>query len=443
MEGAMAWAETEFGSLELGDARRTKRIVGMAAKMAENPDKGLPTQMGTWAAAKAAYRLFSGGVATLESITAAHRSATIRSAATEAGPVLFIHDDTEMDLTMHNAMEGRGRIGNDKGFGLIVHGCLAARPDGSVLGLADVHAWARTGEPKTGKETRTERAKRRTEADVWAECLARIGPCPEGRTFVAVADRGSDVFSYFDEARKNGWHVLSRVRGNERRTEGGRLIRDLRALPKCADGMIKFRDGGKFREVATSIAWMEATILPACNRRDGRSPVRAWGIRVWNLEEEIEWLLLSTLPVDSEAAAMERIDWYCRRWMIEEFHKVLKTGCRIEARQLRSAERFLPALGLACVISVRLLAACKDVRADPDSPHEEPEETVAMLSAATKVSKEQLVTRRDFWRTVARLGGFLARKSDGEPGWRTIWDGWSRLAVLLRGAELAATMQAR
>jgi len=452
-----AWAESEFGTVRLGDARRTRRAVKMAAAMAKAPAVSLPRQSGSWGGVIAAYTLLDAQEATLASITAPHRAETLRKAQEADGPVLFIHDDTTLDLTSHEAMEGRGTIGDGNGMGFLVHDGLAVLPDRTPLGLADVVSWTRPGARTTKRrqllnktwkpaadsppeETRAQRCARRTEAHVWEECLKRMGRAPEGRVWVSVADRGSDVFSHFTKAVGLGWHVVSRIvqdRATEPGSEGqsGRLVADARALPPMAARTIVVRDGTARREAVASMSWMAATLRSPRRRKDKHPPVSAWIVRVWVPDTDIEWLLLSTLPVESEAQAAEKADWYGLRWVVEEFHKGLKTGCSIEKRQLRTAARFLPLLGFCCVLAVRMLRLRHEGRSDPKAACGASEETILVLAAAIEVPPEKLATRRQFWHGVARLGGFLARKSDGDPGWQTLWKGYAELLKMLAAID--------
>jgi hypothetical protein len=372
----------------------------------------------------------------LMAVTAPHHAAAWVAAAASPAPVLFVHDGTCLDLTMHNAMTGRGRIGDDDGFGFLAHDCLAlAAGDGRVLGLADLQVWARTEPPKVGRETRAARMKRRTEADVWAECVEAVGPCPEDRLWVSVGDRDADVFSHLARTRAIGWHVLIRV-CQDRRIEGGHLVTSLRGLAPMATRTVVLRND-RGRVVEVSVAWTAVTLLPARLRRDGLAALPCVGVRVWG--EELEWLLLTTLPVEDEHAAQEKVDWYGQRWTIEQYHKALKTGCRVERRQVRTAERFLPLLGFYAVVAVRLLQLRAAARLAPDAPCEEPATVRTLLAGALGLAVDRVATRRGFCHALARLGGFLGRKSDGEPGWQTLWHGHQALLLILLGADLATS----
>lgn len=441
MDDAERWAERQWGGVALGDRRRTRRVVSMGAAMATQPAAGLPAQMGDWAGVKAAYRLLERPEVTLAATTGPHGAATQRAATTAEGPVLFVHDDTVIDLSSHAAMTGRGRIGDDRGRGFMAHSCLALRPGAAadeVLGLAAMTAWARPAAGQAKGQSQAARQARRTEADVWAETVEAVGPAPAGATWVSVGDRGADIFSHLARARAQGWHTLVRIAQDRCLADGGHLVDRLRGLAPMARRRIpppREEDRRPRQDTWADVAWAQVTVQPARHRPDRSPPIPCTAIRVWT--ETTEWLLLSTLPATDEAAVAERIDWYERRWVIEEFHKALKTGCRVEARQVRDRERFLPLLGLLAVVAVRLLQLRAEARRDPDAPSAEDPATVTLLAKAIGLPRDDLATRRGFHRGLARLGGFLARRGDGQPGWQTLWRGAQRLTLLLLGANLA------
>jgi len=158
--------------------------------------------------------------------------------------------------------------------------------------------------------------------------------------------------------------------------------------------------------------------------------------------EPVEWILVTSLPVESFGAAWRLLGYYERRWLIEEYHKALKTGCRVEERQLKSKEGLERITALLSVVAVRLLQLKSAARTNPDRPACQvvPLNWIKMLVAARKRSRSTAaMTVAEFYRELAKLGGFLGRRSDGEPGWITIWRGWQKLYLLIRGAELAQT----
>ena len=153
--------------------------------------------------------------------------------------------------------------------------------------------------------------------------------------------------------------------------------------------------------------------------------------------EPIRWILLTTLAADTFAAVWEIVGYYEDRWLVEEWHKALKTGCALQSRQLQSVDRLLPLTGVLSVVAVLLVQLKTIAHNAPQTPASDvvPVIWIDMLQAKGKLRTHE-PTVRDFWRGVAMFGGFLGRTSDGEPGWQTIWRGWLGLHQLVEGATL-------
>src|SRR5690349_13748964 len=334
----------------------------------------------------------------------------------------MVHDDTTLDFSTHRRIQGAGRVGDDHGTGFLAHSGLAVLPSGETLGLAHQTIWAR---PPKGV------ARPTRESAVWADTIATIGRPPVGSRFVSVADRGADVFEHLESVRDTGWDAVVRAAHDRRLVTGGRSMKALRAARAMGATTALTRHG----EAVVCVAWRELELLPPRNGPAGRAPIRVRGVRVWN--DSLEWLLLTTRPVESLDQALEIISWYSQRWVVEEFHKAWKTGCRAEQRQLEEADRLVPLLGALAIVAVRLLRLRDAARRDGAAPAAVPQTTIQILAAKLQQPAENFTTNRDFLRGVARLGGFLARKSDGEPGWLTIWKGWFVLSILVEGFELA------
>ncbi|HMB06893.1 MAG TPA: IS4 family transposase [Isosphaeraceae bacterium] len=418
---AYYWAAAQFGAADLGDARRTDRLVSTMAAIARAPDESLPRQLGSVAGVKAAYRLFDCGAVTREAVMDPHL-VQCRAEAARHPIVLMVHDDTTLDFSTHRRLKGAGRVGDDRGTGFLAHSCLAVLPAGAILGLAHQAIWAR---PPKGVAPQTR------ESAVWAETGVTIGRPPVGTLFVSVADRGADVFEHLESVRQTGWDAVVRAAQDRRLVTGGGALTALRAAPAMGAATVPTRQG----EVVVCVAWRDLQLLPPRPGPADRAPLRVRGVPVWN--DTLEWLLLTTRPVESLDQALEIIVWYSQRWRVEEFHKAWKTGCRAEQRQLEEADRLVPLLGALAIVAVRLLGLRDAARRDGAAPADVPETTIRILAAKLQRPPESFATNRAFLRGVARLGGFLARKSDGEPGWQTIWKGWCVLRTLIEGFELA------
>ena len=303
LDEAHHWAETQFGAAELGDARRTGRLVSTMAAIARTPDESLPRQLGSMGDTKAAYRLFDCGAVTREAVMDPHL-AQCRAEAARHPIVLMVQDDTTLDFSPHRRLKGAGRVGNDHGTGFLAHSCLAVLPSGEILGLAHQTIWSR---PPKGVRRQTR------ESAVWAETVAAIGRPATGSRFISVADRGADVFEHLEGVRDTGWDAVVRAAQDRRLATGGGSLTTLRATGAMGAATVLTQQG----EVVVCVAWRELELLPPRNGPAGRAPIRVWGVRVWN--DTLEWLLLTTLPVESLDQALEIVAWYARRWTVEEF----------------------------------------------------------------------------------------------------------------------------
>jgi hypothetical protein len=449
------WAQQHFGQAQLGDRRRTRRAVKVAVAMAAHPAGSIPGQSGDWAATKGAYRLFDGDKVTFEALCESHWRQTRRQAAGRRR-VLMVQDGTQLDFSRHQQTEGLGPIGDGGGQGLMLHSVMAVDPcAGSgeapeVLGLAHQHLWRRRCVPKG--ETRTQRKARQNQARVWSDAVRAVGSSNSESRWIHVGDREADNFDFFDACRQADAGFVVRAYQNRRAalghkaTDASGYLMDLARSLEPIGGRklyVRRRRNRSPRWVQLQVASSAVTIFAPWLSGGTPSPIRCWVVRVWEEsplpgQSPIEWVLISSEPADDAEAALEIAEWYACRWLIEEYHKCLKTGCRVESRQLHTVDRLEGVIGMLAVVAVRLLQLKQYVRCDPDSPAETyvSPEHVKML-AAYYAKPQSGMTVYEFWRLVAQLGGFLGRKGDGEPGWQTLWQGWRKLDLMTLGAKLA------
>ncbi len=444
-----SWAERTFGGVQLHDMRRTRRAVKAASNLAENPLGSLPAQMHTWKETKAVYRLLDEPDVTFAALMQPHLHQT-REQATASPVVLLVQDTTDIDLSHRRKISGVGQIGNERGRGFFVQTVLAVRPERrEVLGCLAQEPFVRIPAPEG--EQRHERLKREErESDVWIRQVQSIGTPESASMWVHVGDRGADMFPFFQACQATQTHFLVRAAQNRRVQENEEeitysLLR-ARAFPSQASRPFEVpaRHGRKGRSTQLQLSFGQMTLLPPRNEpRAGKDPVTVWVIRVWEEqtpagEEPLEWILLTSVPTTTLAQAWERVDWYAYRWLVEDYHQCLKSGCRIEARQLQSVDGLMRLLGLLSPLAVRLLQVRALAREEPERPaHEVIEPLMLAVLAQRSGHSPATMTVGTFWTEVARLGGYLARSHDGPPGWRTIWKGWLSLQTLLEGAHLA------
>ncbi len=445
-----AWAAATFGACDLGDARRSRCAVAVAARLAASPAASLPAALGQPALLKAAYRLLHADFVTVERLTAAHRAQT-RAAAGTPGVTLLVQDTTECDYTPRRAAADLGPIGDGRGRGYLLQSVLAVRPrTGDVLGLAALTPFLRRPQADRGSSA-AHRRHRARESDIWAQTAAAVGSPPSGAAWVHVGDRGADVFTFFAACRATGSDLLIRVTQDRCATAADgaatHVLQAARALPPVAHRPLALsaRRGAPARTAVLTVAWTALTVAPPADVR-GETALPAWAVRVWETGppagvEPLDWVLLTTVPVTTAAEAWERAAWYERRWLVEEYHRGLKTGCRLEASQLRDRAALWRLLGLLAPTAVRLLQLRQAARADPDHPASTvlPAAVIAVVAAKTDQPVAGMTVGR-CWRLIARLGGHQGRRGDGEPGWETLWKGWRTVSLLVEGVHLAASL---
>jgi hypothetical protein len=158
----------------------------------------------------------------------------------------------------------------------------------------------------------------------------------------------------------------------------------------------------------------------------------------------VEWVLLSSVPTPDVSSGWERVEWYKCRWLVEDYHQCLKSGCSIERRQLQSGQGLKRLLGLCAPIAVRLLQLREIARLEPQQLAREalPAELVRVVGALAEMEPEEIerLTAKRFWEEVAKLGGYQGRKRDGPPGWKTLWRGWTHVQAVMEGVRLAVNL---
>lgn len=443
------WAEQTFGCVQLHDLRRTRRTVKAATKLAENPLGSLPVQMHDWKEIKALYRLLSEPDVTFSALMQPHFQQT-RDQAVSSPVMLLVQDTTDIDLSHRHKISGVGQIGNERGRGFFVQTVLAVRPEPrEVVGCIAQEPFVRIPAPQG--EQRHQRLKRQErETDVWLRQVEIISSPEPGSMWVHVGDRGADMFPFFQACRANHTPFLVRAAQNRRVQENEEEINysltRARSWSAQASRVLELppRHEHKGRSAHLHLSFGQMTLLPPRNDpRTCKEPIDVWVIRVWEEqapegEEPLEWLLLTSVPTTTLEQAWERVDWYRSRWLVEDYHQCLKSGCCIEQRQLQTVDGLIRLLGLLSPLAVRLLQVRELAREDPERPaHEviEPLTLAVLAERSGHVAASMMLGT--FWTEVARLGGYLARAHDGPPGWRTIWKGWLSLQTLLEGAHLA------
>lgn len=382
--GAEHWCAQELAGLELGDRRLPVRAQAILQARWKAPRASFYGSFDSWAGAKGAYGLIEHRKAPLSMATLLqpHRAATLSRMAAEP-VVLLPQDTTSLNFSGLKATRGLGPLGEAKGRGLFLHTTLACRPDGVPLGVLDARCWARPEEEEAGEEARGRNAKGIEEKESlrWIEALhngadaARRMPQTQ---VVVIADREGDLYELHDAVGLGppNLHTLIRAR-HDRNLEGARKLWDFMAHVPCGDTRtidVPRHRNQSARKATVEVRWSPVVIrAPETGVKKGWPSLELWALWVHEPHppagaEPIDWMLLSDLAIADAPAAWERVRWYRCRWGIEEWHRVLKSGCGAEAREFKSAEHLMRVLAFDLIVAWRILACVKLGRALPQLP---------------------------------------------------------------------------
>jgi hypothetical protein len=465
------WATQQFQGTRFKHCARRQRLISFARALAEQPGMSIPQLFQRKYDIDATYGFLDQPEVTPDAIQLGHRR-LVKSELRKPGRYLLIEDTTFPSFSHRKqAVPGLGPIGSsDEGLqGFLLHSILAVRapslpepdargrrPPVAILGLLDQQYLVRTPRPQaSSKQTLSrQRAERDRESDRWLESSRRIGPAPAEAAirWVRVADREADIYEYLWECRERNHHFLVRVNqdrvllspDNDKRI--GLIFEHIAGVEPCG-GMyldLRSRDGQRSRR---------AQLLVSCGPVRLRSPERpgvaagtnppidCWFIRAWEPSpaegvERLEWVLYTDEPTTTLEMALAGVMDYGTRFLIEEFHKGVKTGLKIEALQLETAPRLFAAIAVMSIVALRLVDLRDLGRAVPEAPAKVTGLTDRELELLNLAVKRALPTVASVLLAIGRLGGHMNRKSDGMPGWITLWRGMKRLRLLVEGAEL-------
>ena len=439
------WGYVEFSHVALGDERLNRRLKIIAGQFAEQPLANIPQACGNWARSKAAYRFFSNPKVNFADILKAHQQATCQRIKPLA-VVLCPQDTTSLNYTPHATTQGLGPIGNraHTPLGFLVHSTVAVSPAGEMLGVLQCHCWARPRRQRK-KKHRNKLPLSKKESNRWLESFRQLQSLalslPTTR-LVSVADREADLYELLELALApdNPVGLLVRMQ-HDRQIQAKKkssLFKALATQPVAGPMIVNVPRQGTApaRKATLEVRKIKVTLL-APLLKSQQAPLTLWAVEAREVDAPagatpILWRLLSSLPVETLAQAKEKIEWYACRWTIEELHRVLKSGCQVEARQLGTRARLERTLAVDIVVAWKVLSLSRAARFTPDAPAsqwlrtEEWQALSCYWNQTRQVPKEQ-PTIAEATKWIACLGGFLARVGDGFPGVVVLWRGLHRL----------------
>src|SRR5207245_6183110 len=401
------WAQATFGEVRLGDERRTRRAVSLAEAIAREPHVSLPKQLGEPKEVKATYRFLQSAQVSYEALLRPHVQQT-REQCEQQPVVLLVQDTTELDYQAHRQTSGLGPIGNGRHQGFLLQTVLAVEPtSGELLGIAHQEPFVRKPAPKGERDS--ERVHRERESQVWERAVQAIGAPPQGVVWVHVGDRYSDIYTLFVECQQQQTHFVIRAAQDRcveerveqiapalkrRKRKAGdppqqHLFETVRGWAASDEQELEVpaEHARKARTARVAMSYGQLRLLAPDKRENVLPSLLVWVVRVWEVDppegvEPLEWVLLTSVPMERVAQAWERVGWYRRRWIVEDYHQALKTGCRMEERQIESYEGLRRLLGLLAPTAVRRLQLRTLARQQPDRPAAEvvPQEVVQVVA---------------------------------------------------------------
>lgn len=459
------WVMDEMKTAELSDKRLNERLTIVLSQLASYPNLSIPAACGGFAEMTAAYRLFDNDRVSFANVLEPHLDAT-RGRIASQPIVLFVQDTTEIDLT-HPQMEvqGAGPLDGDSRRGALLHLMHAFTPDGTPLGTIDAHPWVRDDDaPRLASQTRAQRAQtpiEEKESYRWVLALRRAqeeASRLENTRVVCVADSEADIYELLAESADEPPSVDWIVRAAQDRAlqepvldeDSQALLRaQLIAQPVLFTQPISVRgrkaktscekrgrrQPRESRKTEVVVRAGRVTLRPPWRADRKLPPISINVVLVSEVnppanDEPVEWILLTSLPIDDLEQVRLVVQYYCTRWMVEVFFRTLKTGCRVERRRFEHIDRLLTCLAVYLIVTWRTLYTCRMGRSCPDVSCEvifEPAEWKAVYRVVRRQKPPKKPPKlAEMVRMVAILGGYVDRRRDDPPGPQTVWTGLQR-----------------
>lgn len=442
--------------IKLPDRRLKQRSSFILEKLFRSPDKSLPATFGGRAELKAAYRFFNQDCVSPEVILEPHMEKTTQRIR-EYPTVLLVNDTTDINMSHMEKVDELGTLNDTGSPGCLLHVLKAFTPERLALGVVSAKFIRRLVEwPGKHKNSRSFSIEEK-ESYKWLEDYRKAGDIAKKTStqVIYVADREADIYELFFESIENEADLL--VRGNHDRSVlqsngiNGRLLEELEkkepigttqfimpAVKGKRKGRGRTRDvkGRGGREVKQEMRSAEVCINPSKDKKKKFPPVKIYAlylkeVNVLSGEKPINWLLLTTIKIENQEDAQRIVNFYLCRWGIETFFHVLKNGCQIEELQIEHSSRLLPCISMYLIVAWRIMYMLMLGRLMPEMPcdlaFEEDEWECAYALTNKKKPPLKAPTLGEMINMIAKMGGYLGRKSDGPPGPQAIWIGIQKL----------------
>lgn len=446
----MSWVEEEFEAIDLGDKRLNSRAIHIVESLGLAPGKTIPQSFKSWGEIKACYNFFSNESITEEKLLAPHINKT-KERIREYPIVLLLTDTSDVNFTSKTAMEGKERLDN-KQSGLWLHPTIAVTPDRLTLGIVDVNFWHRQPEvAEKDAASRTARDKvpiEEKESYRWLQSYSKtceIAREIPGTQIINITDREGDIIELFEMASKEAkqdsfayFIIRSQYdRCLEERDEKTGIPKKLRRKLKEAPtlGEVEFSipptEQRQGRKVKQQVKAVSVTLKPANKTKKVKvNAVMAIEENPPEGEDALIWIFITNLPIKNFDDVCKVIKFYLCRWEIELFFKVLKSGCKIEERQLQTTDRMknlaviLMLLAWRVLFTMMLGRVCSEMSAGEVFEEAEWKSVYKIVKKTMPKGPPKL---GEFITMVATLGGYIDRKGAAPPGVKVMWKGMARM----------------
>lgn len=445
----------EFCGVNFGDRRLNQRFIKVVDQMLHTPSAVIHRSQSSWAEMMGAYRLFQNDKVTEGEILRAHGEQTI-ARMSEYKRVIVIQDTSVLSFSNRLATEGLGSIAmgafGKSGKGILLHTTMAVTTDGTPLGILDQMMWSRGILKKSDPLFESERTR-------WTEGISSSAGGNGATQVICVADREADGADFYAQARRKDVSFVVRAKGKARMSakHPGQSVREVLAA-KPAEGRIKFKFKPQKkhqirvpREVTLEVRFGEVQLRPqsevvffkprATDDERTLNAVLVEEVHPPEGEEAISWLLFTDLSVTTLEDAKAVLEIYRTRWEIETFHKLLKSACDVEMAQLEDASRLKKLITTMSVVAWRLHVLVKLQREMPEAPCTElltkdEWQTLYIMANKTQKLPKKPPTLREATLWIAKLGHFIGRKGDGEPGPLVLARGWQKFRHFMEASEI-------
>lgn len=458
MENAISsWIEHEFSSLSFGDVRLLKRFKMVVDQFMKKAQSNICSTFSSWPSIKGCYRLLDNNKVDESEILRSHVSNTLKRIENSSGPVLILHDTTYLDFKNRQKTNGLDRVftsgaGKLGTLGLMLHNSFAVDSKGLPLGLVNQFFIERQSinTEKRANKVRYKKPTHEKESIRWIKSVENFNQlnCNK-REIIHIADREGDFYELYRDISHIGEKFLVRACHNRainktkrREKPKDKMFDYFCSLPISGSVEIDIQCNGdkKYRKASLSLSFGNFTLPPPPSRTKNKDGVVLENVDLYGVFvnekhppkdcDALQWLLITNMSITSLEDAVEKMQWYTKRWEIELFHKILKSGCSVESAQLRTRERLIKYITMKSIVAWRLFWLSRSFTSNSDVSCEDVLSKVEQNILFRRFNQGAILNTslpaKQAFIWIAKLGGYVGRKNDPPPGMISIWRGWTR-----------------